>query len=1223
ERVRARTMAMHHSSELADTATILFQQIKELGFEIWSCGFGIWKPEVDLEEAWMSTGDLFPIILIPFKDDPTHLSIYEASQRGESAFEIEVKGEVLTRHYDWLMSQPSFKKVFGQIENSGITLPTVQYKYAAFFKQGYLHLITTKPQPDIQSINQRFAKVFEQTYTRFLDLQKAEALAREAKIEVALERIRASAMAMHSSEGILEVTQVLREQIALLGEKELESILVHIYHEDIDQFEAWYSYRHPENRHEPIRHGKQLLSWSQTARARKDKEKYYEEATDYTLVADNRMLKEWYDYLLTMIPEVVEVDKEGKPLVPNVLYYNYSKIAGGSLLLITNSEASDHSKYLLRRAATVFNLAYSRFLDLQKAEAQAREAQIEAALERVRSRTMAMQRSEELPEVAAILFQQVKTLGVPQFHCGFNIFEIDDKECTWYPGSADGDILPSCKIPLTEHPVFMAFNESRKRGDELFVYEKEGEYQAGHYRYMLSLPVLGEILQNMLDAGIPFPTFQIDHVANFSHGNLLFITSEHFPEMHDTFKRFAKVFEQTYTRFLDLQKAEAQAREAQIEVSLERVRARAMAMQRSEELKELIGTVFTEMTRLDIALTRTIIMTNDPDTRNSMWWMANQEAPEQPMAFPVPYHEHPPYRAYMKAWEERAVKFMYVLEGQDKVGWDDYLFSETGLAKMPDFVIAGMRAPERVYLHASFNNFGNLTLASLNPLTDEHFDILLRFAKVFDLTYTRFNDLRIAELQTHKAKIETALERVRARALAMQAPEELMEVSKVLRYEMGLLGVEELETCSIYLHSEASSQTECWYAIKDTRLADGKLVSDHFTLDLNDTWVGREMLSFFSSEENKASIIMKGRARKEWINYCEQRSAVLKGYYGTDIPDRTYHLYKFSHGAIGAAAAGDISAESWDLLQRAAAAFSLAYSRFRDLTQARHDLQNLKEEKQRAEAALTELKAAQTQLIQAEKMASLGELTAGIAHEIQNPLNFVNNFSEVNIELTEEIIETIEQGNFEEAKELAADIRTNQEKIREHGKRADGIVKSMLQHSRTSTGQKELRDLNLLADEYLRLSYHGMRAKDKLFNSDFELVADPDLPMINIVPQDIGRVILNLINNGFYAVHEKKKVSGETFKPKVTVTVTKLDDHVKLLIADNGTGITDKVKEKIFQPFFTTKPTGEGTGLGLSLSYDIVTKGHGGTISVDTSEHSGTRFTILLPFSTQPTQPNT
>jgi signal transduction histidine kinase/streptogramin lyase len=269
--------------------------------------------------------------------------------------------------------------------------------------------------------------------------------------------------------------------------------------------------------------------------------------------------------------------------------------------------------------------------------------------------------------------------------------------------------------------------------------------------------------------------------------------------------------------------------------------------------------------------------------------------------------------------------------------------------------------------------------------------------------------------------------------------------------------------------------------------------------------------------------------------------------------------------------------------------------------------------------SLNELKETQNQMVQREKMASLGELTAGIAHEIQNPLNFVNNFSEVNVELTEEIIESIDKGDLEEAKELAADIRSNQEKIREHGKRADGIVKSMLQHSRTSTGQKELINLNILADEYLRLSYHGMRAKDKSFNSDFELIADPELPMIKIIPQDIGRVILNLINNAFYAVNEKKKISGDEYKPKVTVSLRKdpesairNSEYIQISIADNGTGIPDKVKEKIFQPFFTTKPTGEGTGLGLSLSYDIIVA-HNGTLKVESKEGSGTEFMIQLP----------
>ena len=221
-------------------------------------------------------------------------------------------------------------------------------------------------------------------------------------------------------------------------------------------------------------------------------------------------------------------------------------------------------------------------------------------------------------------------------------------------------------------------------------------------------------------------------------------------------------------------------------------------------------------------------------------------------------------------------------------------------------------------------------------------------------------------------------------------------------------------------------------------------------------------------------------------------STVLGDFYGESIPDRTYHLYKFSNGAIGAASAGDISTESWELLSRTASVFSLAYSRFKDLTKARIDLQKLKEEKQRAELALTDLKAAQAQLVQAEKMASLGELTAGIAHEIQNPLNFVNNFSELSNELIEEMQEEMDKGNSDEVKNIVADIRNNLEKINLHGKRADAIVKGMLQHSRTTSGEKQPTDINALADEYLRLAYHGLRAKDKNFNAT--LKTEFDLP---------------------------------------------------------------------------------------------------------------------------------
>jgi two-component system, NtrC family, sensor kinase len=286
----------------------------------------------------------------------------------------------------------------------------------------------------------------------------------------------------------------------------------------------------------------------------------------------------------------------------------------------------------------------------------------------------------------------------------------------------------------------------------------------------------------------------------------------------------------------------------------------------------------------------------------------------------------------------------------------------------------------------------------------------------------------------------------------------------------------------------------------------------------------------------------------------------------------------------------------------------------------------LTQQKESLELALEELKTTQNQLIQAEKMASLGELTAGIAHEIQNPLNFVNNFSEVSVELCQEINEELEKSPLtpsggiilnKDSKELLAeilsDLSQNQQKITHHGQRAASIVRGMLQHSRASNGQKEFTDINALADEYLRLSYHGLRAKDKTFNADFKTDLDPNLPKIEVIPQDFGRVLLNIVNNAFYAVQQKAKTGIETYKPLVSVKTIKTDNEIIIKISDNGGGMPENVKTKIFQPFFTTKPTGQGTGLGLSLSYDIITKGHGGTIEVESVEGEGTTFIITLP----------
>ena len=308
----------------------------------------------------------------------------------------------------------------------------------------------------------------------------------------------------------------------------------------------------------------------------------------------------------------------------------------------------------------------------------------------------------------------------------------------------------------------------------------------------------------------------------------------------------------------------------------------------------------------------------------------------------------------------------------------------------------------------------------------------------------------------------------------------------------------------------------------------------------------------------------------------------------------------------------------WALIAGLAIFLIVAIILYRNSLQRKKANVLLSQQKNELEKALTSLKTTQNQLIQSEKMASLGEMTAGIAHEIQNPLNFVNNFSEVNSELIDDLKKELEAGNKDEVLTIANDIKDNESKINHHGKRADAIVKSMLQHSRSSSGKKELTDLNALTDEYVRLAYHGLRAKDKSFNAKFETEFDDSVDQIHVVPQEIGRVLLNLINNAFYAVSEKEKASkppkgGFEYNPTVTVSTKKVEDRIEITVKDNGHGIPQKVLDKIFQPFFTTKPPGQGTGLGLSLSYDIVTKAHGGEFRVETKEGEGSNFIISLP----------
>ena len=1385
EKVRSRTMAMQHSDELQEASFLLDQQVRALGIKTWGCAFNIYG-EKDSTEWFGNEAGVLPTYTVPragiFKE------YYQKGQKGESLIIKEFSGKECVDHYEYMSSLPVIGDVLKNLKKANKGFPTYQIDHVVYFKYGYLLFITKEHAPEAHDVFKRFAKVFEQTYTRFLDLQKAEAQARESEIELALERVRARSMAMQKSEELKDVIKIVYQQLTHLKINLNHSGFVVDYTPKGD-WHFWIA--DEQDIPSKISHPYFESVWANQFNEAKEKGDDF-----FTTKLNFEEKNKFYNELLLFVPGLSEASKD--------FYLSCPGLAASTVLLdnvglyIENFEGTPYSEEenkILMRFGKVFQQTYTRFLDLQKAEAQAREAEIENALEKVRSRTMAMQQSDELPEAANNLFLQVQALGIPAWSAGYCIWE-NDKKSSSCNMSSEGEIQKGFSLPTIGEGY--NFNKPLKNGENFHVAELGGKKLVKHYNFMKTLPVVGEIFEEFDKKGISLPTFQIFHIVYFTKGYLMFITYEAVPNDWDIFKRFGRVFEQTYTRFLDLKKAEAQAKEAkieaslekvrtvalsmrksdemleiaqvlyeqllelgfnkmrnaiididnddnetfldydyshemsgtvtlmsyrddpslqeqfrkmvsstdeffeiilegqtlqdlidmrlkngeaedprlrqtdqlcytmfsfgngsigisnfgilsdyqknilerfrnvftfaykrysdlaqaeaqaresQIEAALEKVRSRSLAMHKPEELQEVVALVAEKLQELGVIFDAggVILCTYFPDNKDVMHWIAVSDFSSSG-SYLVPYFDNP---IFNDAWDSKNrgdAYFSKEFPVEVKNSFFLHAFEHSDYKQFPDDYKQHVLQAEKHMLTAAWSKNSAILIPSLTGVVPSETDaeIIKRFAKVFEQAYIRFMDLQKAEDLTKKSKIEVALERVRARALAMQQPEELKEVADVLRTEMGLLGIEELETCSIYIHDKATEQTECWYALKDLRSKKKKLVNDHFKLDLNDTWVGEKMLKFYNAKKEYASIEMTGKNRVEWIRYCEEHSAPFRGHYGEVIPDRTYHLHKFSHGAIGVATPGDISEENWELLRRAASVFSLAYSRFKDLTQSKEDLQQLKTEKHRAEEALNELQQTQKQLIQSEKMASLGELTAGIAHEIQNPLNFVNNFSEVSNELMDEMNEEIEKGDLEEAKLIASDIKQNLEKINHHGKRADAIVKGMLQHSRKSTAEKEPTDINKLADEYLRLAYHGLRAKDKSFNATLVTDFDKSVGLVSVIPQDMGRVILNLITNAFYVVNEKKLALKEgSYQPTVSVFTKKTDAQVTISVKDNANGIPKHVLDKIFQPFFTTKPTGQGTGLGLSMSYDII-KAHGGELRVKTKVNEGTEFIIQI-----------
>jgi len=1018
--------------------------------------------------------------------------------------------------------------------------------------------------------------------------QQLNILRKDADIEAGLERVRSRAMAMQNSDELASLVATVIAELTRL-DVALRWCLITILDETSWSCTVWRANSagdlSPQCYVLPFADYPFQIAIMQAWKERRQKWVYELKGEEKRAIDEYMFTRT--DYRL--LPKPVQ---EGIRSL-NTAWFSFSFGAFGGLQVGGPAPLSDTNLDILARFGKVFDLTYTRFNDLQKAEAQLREAKIEAALERVRTKTMAMRSSKDMNDTTMTLFDELVGLGITRSaRTGVGLLNEPGRIEVWTASAHDGTVALNVGcLDLTIHPLFEGLDDAYRRGQTSFVYELEGEDLNNYYR--------------AVNAASGYTAhFDLTSLASkewlysfyFADGIIFIFSREPLSaETTQIYKRFAAVFDLTYRRFLDLQQAEAQARENQIEAALERVRGKAMAMRSTADVNETAKLVFVELQRLGIELRRSGFGLINKVTREVALHGATNRNDETELILlgTTILESHPVMVDIFNTWLAKE-EYFPELEGENLRAYNQQL-RDTG------FPVPQQHDDGPIYGYFFPFIEGELYCWSDKALGETHINTLRRFTAVIGLTYRRYSELQQAEANSREATRQASLDRVRAEIASMRTAADLEVITPLVWNELTNLSVPFIR-CGVFLMDEAQRVIHSYLSTPD-----GKAIAA-FPLPYDTEGIGKQVLQNWRSKSIFTGHWDQQEFKAFYAAIARQGTLGLKDSYEAGFPsDGLYlHFIPFLQGMLYVGSIAPLAESEISLIQSLTGAFATAYARYDDFVR-------LETAKQEVDRTLAELKAAQSQLIQSEKMASLGELTAGIAHEIQNPLNFVNNFSEVNIELIDEMQAELTGGNNPTAIAVSGDIRHNLEKIAFHGKRADSIVKNMLQHSRKSTGQKEAADINALADEYLRLCYHGLRAKEKWFNVKLETAFAEGLPPARIVTQDIGRVLLNLFTNAFYSLIQKAKKKGNGFQPVIGLVTARSKDMIEIRIRDNGMGIPAQVRDKIYNPFFTTKPAGDGTGLGLSLSYDIITKEHGGTIEVLTEEGQFAEFIIKIP----------